>query len=94
MRVENHGGLISTGKIPDLPTRGLWQSYQQSHLVANQEELGEANNEFGRQNVFVHNLKWFSVCLKIIITWGFTSSSQEGVLQFFIALKICRLGWV
>jgi hypothetical protein len=27
-------------------TRALWQSYQQSHLAANQEELGEGNDEF------------------------------------------------
>jgi hypothetical protein len=76
MNMENHDGLISTGKIPDLSTRGLWQSCQQSHLIANQEELGEANNELGRQNIFVHNLKWFSVCLKIFITWGLASSLQ------------------
>jgi hypothetical protein len=42
------------GKIPDLSTRALWQSYQQRHLVANQEEVGKGNNEFGFQSVFVH----------------------------------------
>jgi hypothetical protein len=39
MNMENHGGIVSTGKTPDLSIRALWQSYQQSHLVAKQEEL-------------------------------------------------------
>jgi hypothetical protein len=30
MRMEIHGGMISTGKTPDSSTRALWQSYQQS----------------------------------------------------------------
>jgi hypothetical protein len=29
------------GKTPDLYSRALWQSYQQSHLAAAQEELGK-----------------------------------------------------
>jgi hypothetical protein len=41
-----HGKLgwnnINRGKIPDLFTRDLWKYY----LVANQEELGEGNDEF------------------------------------------------
>jgi hypothetical protein len=36
MSMENHGGIISTGKTPDSCTISLLQSYQQSHLVANQ----------------------------------------------------------
>jgi hypothetical protein len=31
--MENHGGMISTGKTPDSSTRSLWWSYQKSHLV-------------------------------------------------------------
>jgi hypothetical protein len=31
----------------DSSTRGLWLSYQQSFLVAKEEELGEENYEFG-----------------------------------------------
>jgi hypothetical protein len=45
MCTENHGGMIKTGKTPDSPTRALWQPNQQSHLIANQEELGTGNNE-------------------------------------------------
>jgi hypothetical protein len=41
MIMEDHGGMISVGKTPDLSIRALWQSYQQSHLVAKQEELGK-----------------------------------------------------
>jgi hypothetical protein len=36
--------MISTGETPDSSTRVLWQSYQQSHLVANQDNLGEGND--------------------------------------------------
>jgi hypothetical protein len=31
--------LYQEGKTPDSSTRALWQSYQQSHLVANQEDV-------------------------------------------------------
>jgi hypothetical protein len=47
MSMENSGGMISTGETPDLSTTALWQSYQQSHILANKEELGEGNYEFG-----------------------------------------------
>jgi hypothetical protein len=50
MSVENHGGMISTGKSLDTSTRVLWQSYQQSQLLENQEELGKGNAEFGFRN--------------------------------------------
>jgi hypothetical protein len=33
------------------------QSYQQSHIVANQEERGEGNDEFSLQSIFVLTLK-------------------------------------
>jgi hypothetical protein len=39
--VESHGGMISTAENFDLFTRALWQSYQQSPLIANQEELAK-----------------------------------------------------
>jgi hypothetical protein len=44
--MENHGGMISTEETPNSSTRALWQSYQQSYLVAKQEVLGKGN-EFG-----------------------------------------------
>jgi hypothetical protein len=57
MNMENRGGMISIGKIPDSSTRALWQSYHHSHLVANQKELGERNDKFGLRNIFVHTSK-------------------------------------
>jgi hypothetical protein len=32
----------------------LWQAYQQNHLVANQKELGEGNDEFSLLSIFIH----------------------------------------
>jgi hypothetical protein len=53
MSMENYGEIISTGKL----LIRLWKSYQQSHLVAKQEEPGEGNDEFGLQSIFVHTSK-------------------------------------
>jgi hypothetical protein len=39
--------MISKGKTPDTSTRALWQSYQQSHLVADLEKLDEGNDKIG-----------------------------------------------
>jgi hypothetical protein len=43
--MENYGGIIPTGESPDSSTRALvdesGQSYQQSHLVAKQQELAK-----------------------------------------------------
>jgi hypothetical protein len=53
MSLENNGGMMSTEEIPDSFTRALWKSYQRTHLVANQEELGEGS-EFILLSIFVH----------------------------------------
>jgi hypothetical protein len=45
MSVENHGGMIPTGKTTYSSTRALWEFYQQKHIVANREELGEGSDE-------------------------------------------------
>jgi hypothetical protein len=55
--MESHDGMMLTGKTLDSSARALWKSYQQSHPVANQEELGEGNDEFGLRNVFFHICK-------------------------------------
>jgi hypothetical protein len=39
MSMENNVRMILTGKTADSSTRALWQSYWQSHLLAEQEEL-------------------------------------------------------
>jgi hypothetical protein len=54
MSMDNHGGKVWRGETPDSSTRALWLSYQQSHLLANKEELGEGNNEFNLRSIFVH----------------------------------------
>jgi hypothetical protein len=46
MSMENHGGMILTGKTPGLTTRAPWKFYQQSYLVEKQEEHGNVNAEF------------------------------------------------
>jgi hypothetical protein len=57
MSMVYHDGMISTGRAPDLSFRALWQSYRHIHLVANQEELGEGNDEICLRNIFVHIFK-------------------------------------
>jgi hypothetical protein len=45
MTMEKHGGKMLTGENSwFIHHSALWQYYQQSHLVANQEELGEGND--------------------------------------------------
>jgi hypothetical protein len=39
MSMENHGGMMSKQETPDSSATALWQSYQQSNLVARQEKL-------------------------------------------------------
>jgi len=77
------------GKTPNSSNRALWQSYQQSHLVANVEELGKKNYEFSLQSIFVPTSEWFFKCHKILWrgTYSFTSALKEGVLWIFIAVK-------
>jgi hypothetical protein len=44
VKSKNHGGMTSTGKTTDSSTRALWQSYQNSHLVAKHKELAKKIN--------------------------------------------------
>jgi hypothetical protein len=39
MIMENHGVMILTGETPGCSTSALRQTYQQSNLVAKQQEL-------------------------------------------------------
>jgi hypothetical protein len=54
---EPSAKLYQQGRIPDLSTRAVLQLYQQSHLVAKQEELEEGNDEFSLRSIFVHDSK-------------------------------------
>jgi hypothetical protein len=66
----------------------LSSNYTNSHLVANQEELGEENYEFSLRSIFVHTSKGFLTCRKMLRgASGFISPLTEGVLLIFIALK-------
>jgi hypothetical protein len=60
-----------------------------THLVANQEEPGNINDEFGLQNIYIHTTKWLFTCRKILQHGadGFTSPAKEGMLRIFITLK-------
>jgi hypothetical protein len=51
--MENHDGMISTGELLICPPE-LSDNLTSSHLVENQEGLGERNNEYVLGNIFVH----------------------------------------
>jgi hypothetical protein len=61
MSVKNRGGIMSTGET-DCPPE-LSGNPTSSHIVSNQEELGE-RNEFGLRNIFVHTSKLFLRAVK------------------------------
>jgi hypothetical protein len=84
--MENHGGNISTLETPNLFTRALWQSNQQSDLVAN-EEIGEGNDEFSLISIYVHSSVIF-MCRKILQQGAdvFNSPRKEDLLQIFIPI--------
>jgi hypothetical protein len=63
MSMESNGRMVSVGKLLICPPE-LWQFYQHSHLVANQEKLDEGNDEFGL--IFVHTSKGFLTCSKVL----------------------------
>jgi hypothetical protein len=75
-------------KTTDSPTRVLWYSYQQSHLVASRRKA-KGNYEFWLA-------KYFCLYLQVIFTYreilrhgtsGFTYPRKEGVLRIFIVLQ-------
>jgi hypothetical protein len=74
--------MISTGETPDSPTRALWKSYQQSSLVAMQEELAKKimnlalrSIYFVVRTVFLHAAKSYDMGAQ-----GFTSLPKERVV--------------
>jgi hypothetical protein len=74
-------------KTPDWSTRALWQSYQQSRLVAKQGKVVKEENL--AYNIFLSYFKGFLSCRKILRHGAdsFTFPPKEGVLPIFIALK-------
>jgi hypothetical protein len=81
--------LYQKGKTPDSSTRALWEFYQRSHLVANQDELAREmmNLNLALRIIVIHTSKGSLACRKILgRAEGFTSPPKEGVLRICIAL--------
>jgi hypothetical protein len=57
---------IDRRKTPDLSTRALEHSYEQSHLVAKQEELVKEMMNVAILSISVHTSKGFITCRKIL----------------------------
>jgi hypothetical protein len=55
--MENYGGMILTGKKILIRPPELSSNPTGSHLVANQEELGEGNSEFSLRSILMHASK-------------------------------------
>jgi hypothetical protein len=92
--MENHGGMkMSIQKTPDSSTRALWQSYQQSHLVANRRNWRQ-EWEFGFVKYFCSYLQVIFTCHKILQhgASGFTSPPKKMCCGFL--LKIHNLSQV
>jgi hypothetical protein len=80
-------------KTRDSSIRTLWQSYQQSSVTKQDEELNEVMN-LELWSIFFHTCKLFLYMPQNLTTWGLrlTFPPNEGVLRIFIAFKIHRLG--
>jgi hypothetical protein len=67
----------------------LFVNATSSHLLAKLEELAKEIMDLGLRSIFVHTLKGFLTCRKILRLGadGFTSPPYEGLLPIFIALK-------
>jgi hypothetical protein len=62
MSMENHDRMIMS---TDSSTRALWQSYQQSHLVASRRN-GRNQRELGLAKYFCSYLQMIFTCCKIL----------------------------
>jgi hypothetical protein len=58
MYEHSHGGIIDRKKLLIRPPE-LSGNRSSIHLVANQEELGEGNDEFSLRSIFVNTSKRF-----------------------------------
>jgi hypothetical protein len=76
-------------KTPDLSTRALYQSYQQS-FGSKQKQRAKGMMNLSLLSIFISTCNWFFTCRKTLQhgASGFTSPHMEGVLQIFIVLKI------
>jgi hypothetical protein len=94
MSMENRAGMILTGENSwFFHQSAFWHSYQQRHVVANQEELVEGNDEFSLWSICVHTSKWYlhaiksyNVGLTVLLPF-----QRKACCRF---LKIHCLGWI
>jgi hypothetical protein len=50
--IKNHDGWRQQGRTyQSIHKSALWESYQQTHLVADQEDLGKGNDGYCLQNI-------------------------------------------
>jgi hypothetical protein len=87
--MQSHDGMIPKEKTSDSSTRALWQSYKQSHLEAEQEDLAKERKSFALQSNSFILRRVFLTCRKGFLNGasGFTSPPKECVLRIFNALK-------
>jgi hypothetical protein len=91
MSMDKYGGMMSAGGNPDSSTRALWQSYRQSHLVANRRKWAKEIN-LAVRSIFVHASKGFLTCRKILRhgAAGFPSAQRNECCSFLLPLEIHR----
>jgi hypothetical protein len=64
-------------KTPDSSTRVRWQSYQQSHIAENREELTKEMMNLALRSIFIHTPQESLTCCKILHrSDGFASPSK------------------
>jgi hypothetical protein len=86
--MENHRGMVSTGRAPDFSIRAL--VLVPAELSSSKAgETGKGNDKFLLTNYLFHTLKFSLTCRKIFryVVDGFTFLPKEGVLRI---LKIHR----
>jgi hypothetical protein len=82
MSMENHGEIISTGRIYDSSTRALWQSYQQLSS-SRAGELAKEIRNFTLRRLHTSRVFWHAVKSYYM---GLTASSPFR-RKIFIAIK-------
>jgi len=91
MLIHQHGepwrNDIDRGKIFDSSNRVVCLAYQDTHLLVNQEELCEGDDEFSPQSIFVYTAVYFIHAVKSYIGPTALLPLKERMLLMFIAFK-------
>jgi hypothetical protein len=86
--MEDHGGWCRIGKTADSSLRALSGNSTNSHIVANQKELGEESVGFCLRKVSSIIVEFFYMSQNLRhVASGFTSPPVEGVIRIVIVLK-------